>query len=349
MPAHTLLAAVALIVASCLALPLAFANPTDLTIVTRSEAFQHAIQTAYVQPFTAITDFPVQQDVWEGGIDALRAHAKAPENAWDLVLVDADELSTGCSEGLFEKLDWPAIGGKDHYQPAAVSDCGIGAVIANTVLAWDKDKLPTTPYWSDFWDVAKYPGKRGLRKGVRGNLEIALLADGVATGDVYRTLSTSEGIDRAFRKLDQLKPYIDWWTSETEASHILSSGDVLMTSAPSGPVAAAAEAQHRNFGLQFTGGLFEMQSWVVMKGAPALRMAQQFLYFTGMPAVETRLLRGSSESGLAKGVNDGLSPELLALSPSNPANLGGALKVDTAFWHDNTLKLRQRFDAWLGH
>ena len=349
MPARTLLAAVALIVASCLASLLASASPTDLTIVTRSEAFQRAIQTAYVQPFTAATDFPVQQDVWEGGLDALRAHAKAPENTWDLVLVDADELSTGCNEGLFERLDWSAIGGKDHYQPAAVSDCGVGAIIANTVLAWDKDKLPATPSWSDFWDVAKYPGKRGLRKGVRGNLEIALLADGVATGDVYRTLSTSEGVDRAFRKLDQLKPYIDWWSSETEAPRILSSGDVLMTSAPSGPVASAAEAHHRNFGVQFTGSLFETQSWAVMKGAPALRMAQQFLYFTGTPAIETRLLHGSGESGLAKGVNDGLTPEMLALSPSNPANLGGALRIDAAFWHDNALKLRQRFDTWMGH
>ena len=349
MPARTLLAAVVLIVTSCLALSLASASPTNLTIVTRNEAFQHAIQTAYVQPFAAITNFPVQQDVWEGGMDTLRAHAKAPENTWDLVLVDADELLTGCGEGLFEKLDWSAIGGKDHYQPAAVSDCGVGALIANTVLVWDKDKLPATPSWSDFWDVAKYPGKRGLRKGVRGNLEIALLADGVAISDVYRTLSTSEGVDRAFRKLDQLKPYIDWWSSETEAPRILSSGDVLMTSASSGPVAAAAEAQHRNFGLQFMGSLFEIQSWALMKGTPASRMAQQFLYFTGMPAIEARLLHRSGESGLAKGVNDGLAPEMLALSPSNPANLGGGLKVDTAFWHDNILKLRQRFDTWLGH
>ena len=131
---------------------------------------------------------PVQQEIWDGGLDALRNQAKAPDNTWDLVLVDPEELSGGCGEGLFEKLDWSAIGGKDHYMPQAVSDCGLGGVIVNTVLAWDKDKLPVAPSWSDFWDVAKYPGKRGLRKGVRGNLEIALMADGVAPGDVYKTL-----------------------------------------------------------------------------------------------------------------------------------------------------------------
>jgi putative spermidine/putrescine transport system substrate-binding protein len=349
MPVRTLLAAVALFAAPALAAFPAFANPNDLMIVTRDESLQHALQSAYVQSFTAITGTPVQQDIWDGGIDTLRTQAKLADNTWDLVLVDPDELSTGCSEGLFEKLDWPAIGGKDHYLPQAISDCGLGGLIVTTVLAWDKDKLPVAPSWSDFWDVAKYPGKRGLRKGVRGNLEVALMADGVAPGDVYKALATSDGLDRAFRKLDQLKPYIVWWSAEAEAAHILASGDVLMTTAPSGQIATKAERDHKNFGLQFTASLYEMQSWVIMKSSPSLRMAQQFLYFTGMPAVELRLLQQSGDGGLAKGLNDGLSPELAALSPSATPNLAAGLRIDAGFWHDNLPKLRQRFDAWQGH
>ncbi|HEY0182914.1 MAG TPA: extracellular solute-binding protein [Rhodopila sp.] len=348
MLARTLLAAVAFSAPALAALS-AFASPTDLTIVTRDESLQRAVQSAYVQPFTAITGSRVQQQTWDGGIDALRTQAKASDDPWDLVLVDADELAIGCSEGLFEKLDWSAIGGKDHYLPQAVSDCGLGAVIVNTVLAWDKDKLPIAPSWSDFWDVAKYPGKRGLRKGPRGNLEFALMADGVAPGDVYKTLATADGVDRAFRKLDQLKPYIEWWSSETEAAHILASGDVLMTSAPSGQIAVAAQHEHKNFGLQFAGSLVEIQSWVIMKASPFLRIAQQFLYFTGMPAVELRLLQNGGEAGTAKGLNDGLPPELAAISPGSAANLAAGLKVDAGFWHDNLSKLRQRFDAWQAH
>lgn len=348
MLARTFLAA-AVIAALALVSPSAFARPNDLTIVTRDESLQRAMQSAYAQPFTALTGVPIQQENWEGGIDTLRNQAKATDDPWDLVLVDADELSAGCGEGLFEKLDWSAIGGKDHYAPQAVSDCGVGAVIVTLVLAWDKGKLPITPSWSDFWDVAKYPGKRGLRKGVRGNLEIALMADGVAPGDVYKTLSSADGLDRAFRKLDQLKPYIQWWSTETEAAHILASSDVLMTSAPSGPIAVMAEQGHKNFGVQFTASLFELHSWVTMKASPSLRAAQQFLYFTGMPAVEVRLLQQSGEAGLAKGLHDALSPELATMSPSSNANLGAGLKLDVGFWHDNLPKLRQRFDAWQGH
>jgi putative spermidine/putrescine transport system substrate-binding protein len=348
MLARTLLAAVAL-AAPALASSSAFASPNDLTIITRDQSLERAIQSAYVQPFTAVTGIPVQQQTWDGGIDTLRTQAKTVDDSWDLVLVDADELATGCGEGLFEKLDWSAIGGKDHYVPQAVSDCGVGGVIVNTVLAWDKDKLPVAPSWSDFWDVAKYPGKRGLRKGVRGNLEFALMADGVAPADVYKALSTTDGVDRAFRKLDQLKPYIEWWSTEAEAAHILASGDVLMTSAPSGQIATMAGQEHKNFGLQFTGSLYELQSWAIMKASLSLRMAQQFLYFAGMPAIEAKLLQSSGNAGLAKGLTDGLPPELGALSPANPANLTAGLKVDAAFWHDNLAKLRQRFDAWQSH
>jgi putative spermidine/putrescine transport system substrate-binding protein len=349
MPIRTLLAAMVLTAAPALASQPASVSPNDLMIVTRDQSLQAAVQAAYVQPFTAVTGLSVQQEVWDGGIDTLRSQAKATDNEWDLVLVDADELATGCSEGLFEKLDWSAIGGKDHYSQGTVSDCGLGAIVSTNVLAWDKDKLPVAPSWSDFWDVAKYPGKRGLHKGVRGNLEFALMADGVAPADVYKTLSSSDGADRAFRKLDQLKPYIVWWSNEAEAAHILASGDVLMTSAPSGQIAMLGEHEHKNFGLQFTGSLFGLESWAIVKGSPSLRIAQQFLYFTGMVAVELRLLQKSGDAGPAKGLNDGLTPELAAVSSGNPANLAAGLRIDAAFWRDNLAKLRQRFDAWQGH
>jgi putative spermidine/putrescine transport system substrate-binding protein len=345
MPARTLLVAVALF-AACSSAALA----RDLTLVARGKTMLDAVVHAIASPFTAATGFPVHLESWDGGTDTLRNALKAPDNGWDLIEANADELATGCGEGLFEKLDWSAIGGRDHYLPLGVSDCGVGAALTTLVLAWDRDKFPAAPSWPDFWDVAKYPGKRGLYKGVRGNLEFALIADGVSPPDVYKVLATADGVDRAFRKLDQLKPYIVWWQSGTEAAHILSSGDVLMTTAPSDRIVVANRADHRNFGIQWNAGLYQVESWVVAKGSPNLRQAQQFLYFAGMPAVEARLFDTSGIAGLAKGANDGLPPEAQALSPTAPANLGAAVRLDTAFWHDNLAKLQQRFDAWLdGH
>jgi putative spermidine/putrescine transport system substrate-binding protein len=338
MLARVVLAAVALLAAWP-------ANTYALTIVTRGEATQAAIAEAYVPPFAAATDIAVHQDSWDGGMDVLKT--KAAESGWDLVQVNADELAAGCGDGSFEKLDWSAIGGKDHYSPMAVSDCGVGAILHNTVLAWDRDKFQAIPTWADFWDVAKIPGKRGLARSVRGALEFALMADGVAPGDVYKTLASSDGVDRAFRKLDQLKPYIVWWQTPAEAAKILGSGDVLMTATPSDVIVMANRADKRNFGIQFAASLYEPRSWAIMKGAQNLREAQQFLYFTGAPSLQARLFRVSGDAGLAKGMNDWLTPEQQAVSPTFQANAGGALRVDNAFWHDNLAKLRTRFEAWL--
>jgi putative spermidine/putrescine transport system substrate-binding protein len=338
MLARVLLTAVA-VLAACAA------DTYALTIVTRGEAFQAAIGEAYVQPFIAATDIPVHQELWDGGLDALRA--KPGENGWDLVQVDADELSVGCNEGLYEKLDWPAVGGREHYQQIGVTDCGVGATGNSVVLAWDRDKLSATPTWADFWDVAKIPGKRGLAKQVRGALEFALMADGVAPGDVYKTLGTNEGVDRAFRKLDQLKPYIVWWQTPADAGRNLGSGDVLMSAAPSSVVATANRADKRNFGIQFAGGLLDPRYWAIVKGSQNPREALQFLYLTGAPSVQARLFRISGDIGLAKGVNDWLTPEQQAMSPTFAANAVGLLRIDNGFWHDNLAKLRARFEAWL--
>jgi putative spermidine/putrescine transport system substrate-binding protein len=342
MTARTLLVAAAL-VAACHAA----ASARDLTVVARGDATPDAIRTVIAVPFSAATGIPVQLETWDGGLDALRSQLKASDNPWDVIEVNADELATGCGEGLFEKLDWSAIGGKDHYLPQGVSDCGVGAALTTLVLAWDRDKFPAAPGWSDFWDVAKYPGKRGLHKGVRGNLEFALIADGVSPPDVYKVLATSDGVDRAFRKLDQLKPYIVWWQAGAEAAHILSSGDVLMTTAPSGRIVVANRTEHRNFGVQWNAGLYQIESWVVAKASPDLRQAQQFLYFVGMPALEARILESAGTGGLAKGANDGLSPEMQALSPTTAANLTAAVRLDNGFWRDNLAKLQQRFDTWV--
>ncbi len=319
----------------------------DLSVMLYDPDLVAAWKSVFVDPFITATGIQASAGSWSGGLPALTQQLKAPENGWDLVMMDGDTLGPACANGLLEKLDFSQIGGRDHYQPAAQSDCGVGATVANLVLAWDRTKLPTTPGWSDFWDVTKFPGKRGLHRGVRGNLEIALMADGVAPADVYKTLATSEGVDRAFRKLDQLRPYIVWWDTPDEAAKILASGDVLMTSAPSAPIVQAGRAQQRDFGIQWAGSLYDVLSFAVPKGAANARAAMQFLYFSGTPAIEARLVAGYGLGGLAKGANDGLPPDLAAVSATLPANLQAGLRVDSGFWLANQAKLQQRFDAWL--
>ncbi|MSO90922.1 MAG: extracellular solute-binding protein [Acetobacteraceae bacterium] len=321
------------------------AQARDLTIALREGGWVDGLRAVFFQPFTAATGLPLNaQLIWDGRTENLRTHLKEDTAGWDVILTNTPALAAGCDDGFLEKLDWPAIGGKEHYLPQAVSDCGVGAFLAASVLAWDREKFPVTPGWSEFWDVAKVPGKRGLSRNPRGTLEFALLADGVALGDVYKLMRTADGVDRAFRRLDQLRAFIVWWQTEAEAVRLLGSGEVLMTSAAFATIAAANRANRQKFGVQWAGGLARIQHWAIVKGSPNLRQAQQFLYFAGTAAIQVRL---AGYGGLAKGVAELRSPEAQEGLVSAPGNLAALLAVDEGFWREQGDKLDTRFAAWL--
>ena len=104
-------------------------------------------------------------------------------------------------------------------------------------LAYDGAKLANGPKTiADLFDTKKFPGKRGLWKNPATNLEFALMADGVAPADVYKLLSTKEGVNRAFKKLDTIKKDIVWWEAGAQAPQLLASGEVTMTTAWNGRI-----------------------------------------------------------------------------------------------------------------
>jgi putative spermidine/putrescine transport system substrate-binding protein len=304
-----------------------------------ADILRHALLT----PFSAASLIPLQQVTWPGSPDAL--HPTPPDPLpWDIVEIPEADLRPACEQGLLEKLDWNAIGGRDHYLPIAVSDCGVGAYVHSLVLAWNPQKYPGQATWVDFWDVARVPGKRGLAHQARDNLEIALLADGVGPTDVYAALRTTEGVNRAFRKLDQLRPYLVWWGPQTPPTRLLESGDVLMSSVPSTLAAPALRNPAHPLVVQWAGSLYRLLDWAVAKGSPHLAEANKFLLFAADPAQQVALLPLGS---VAKVPTDHLAPEQLALTPS--ANLPASLHVDPTFWHDNAATLEARFAEWLAH
>ena len=327
-----------------LALP---ALARDLTVLLPDDIRPTAMQEVYLHGFATADGIAPVIEIFTGSADALRTRLAGGDA--DVTLLPGAVLAPFCEAGLLDKLDWPALGGKDRLLALGAAECGLGAGLRATVLAWDRDKLQGMPGWGDFWDVVKAPGRRGLQRGPRGNLEIALLADGVQLGDVYRLLRTDAGLERAFRKLDQLKPYLVWWRDAADAALLLGSGDVLMTSAPHAAVAQANRQGGRNFGEQWTGAIDASVFWAIVHGTPNASAVQAFLIHAADQQVQARLLEYAYFGPLVRGANDGLPPDLLAQSPSAPAALAASLQVDEAFWRDNQARLGTRFDAWLGN
>jgi putative spermidine/putrescine transport system substrate-binding protein len=189
------------IVAAAVMISLPTLAQSTLTVVNFGGANGDAQKKAYFEPYEKA-----------GGKITAVAYNGEQAKIKAMIEVESPDVVRGCDEGLFEKLDWSKIGNKADFQKAAVHECGVGTFVWSTVMAYDGDKLKTGPTtWADFWDVKKFPGKRGLRKGARYNLEFALMADGVKPADVYKMLATKDGAERAFKKLTALKSNIQWW------------------------------------------------------------------------------------------------------------------------------------------
>jgi putative spermidine/putrescine transport system substrate-binding protein len=266
-----------------------------------------------------------------------------------VVQVEADELEVGCDEGLYEKLDVTKIGGAARYLPGTVHACGVGAIIYNLVLAYDGDKMKAAPNgWADFFDSKKVPGKRSIRNGAKWNLEIALIADGVAAKDVYKVLRTNEGVERAFKKLDTVKADLVFWKSGAQPPQMLAAGDVVMTTAYNGRITAANEKDKKNFKMVWKDTPFTLDSWVIMKGTPQKANAEKLVEFMGRAENQAKLPKyvryGVTNASASTLVDKSLMAEL----PTNPDIHKQAFAEDVKFWIDNGDKLAERWTKWAG-
>ncbi|WP_283810517.1 extracellular solute-binding protein [Bradyrhizobium vignae] len=76
---------------------------------------------------------------------------------------------------------------RSKLQDADKSTCGAPYVTSAMLIGYDKSKLPTGPKTiADFFDLQKFPGKRGLKRSPDKALEWALMADGVRVKESTR-------------------------------------------------------------------------------------------------------------------------------------------------------------------
>ncbi|RBO93489.1 putative spermidine/putrescine transport system substrate-binding protein [Pseudochrobactrum asaccharolyticum] len=284
----------------------------------------------------------------EGGYGVLQAKVKAGVPNWDVVEVESEELALGCADGIYEKIDWEKLGGKEKYLPAAVSECGVGNIVWSTGLSYDGAKLKQAPQsWADFWDTENFPGKRGFRKGPKYALEFALMADGVPAEEVYTVLSTPEGVDRAFKKLDTLKSDIIWWEAGAQPLQLLTSGEVVMTTAYNGRISGLNRSEGKQLGFMFPGSIYAIDSWVILKDSPHKEAAMDFIAYASKAENQAKLPEYIAY-GLPHVDAGELVPEQYRSElPTTPDNLNGAVALDVNFWTDHSEELTQRFNAWL--
>lgn len=346
------------VAAAALALALAagsaHAQQRQVTVVNQGGAPAEAQRVAVFEPFSRETGIRVVVDTFNQELARLRSQIETRNLIWDVVSLNPINEAAGCEEGLLEKIDW-----KRHIDPkpfeavGGFGECGAPYLISPGALVYDADRLPpdrAPKSWADFWDVRRWPGLRGLLHQPDQMLEIALMADGVSPPDVPRVLTSPGGVDRAFRKLAEIRPHAKWWRSGDESMQLILTGEVAMGYGWQGRVNAANAANRRNLRIVWPAGYVNAIIYLgVMKGSPrrddAIRLIQ---YNLSTPA----MTRYAEIMGLPP-ANADTYP---LLSESKRADLpgqyldrgmmqGGQLYIN--FWLDNGDAIRQRFATFV--
>ncbi|MFP4616213.1 MAG: ABC transporter substrate-binding protein [Thiohalorhabdus sp.] len=355
-PSRLVLAGLCLALALAGMAPPAVAEDEELTVVSWGGAYTRSQILGYIRAFEEETGVDVEVLEYNGGLQEIRSQVRSRNVKWDVVDLELADAVRGCAQGLLEEIDpdrlAPAPGGvapEEDFLEGALERCGVGSVFWTTAFAFDPEEFPDQAPRTveDFFDVEAFPGRRGMRRTPKGNLEWALMADGVTPERVYEVLDTSEGLDRAFRILTSLKPHVDWWRTGSEAVRLLESGRVAMSTVWNGAVYDANVNRGLGLELFWDHQILSLDLWGVVRHSPNRELALDFLRFatsTRSLANQVRFIpHGPARRSSRELVEEEMEPYL----PTLPERMDGALRLNAQWWAENFDRVNGRFQRWL--
>jgi putative spermidine/putrescine transport system substrate-binding protein len=318
-------------------------QPVTLTFLSFGGALLDAEQKAWLEPFQKA--HPNIKIVIDQPTDYAKVKAAVQANnvPWDVIDVSED-FGLKAQEPILEKIDCQVVPCSD-LQSKLFPTTGYRVATSQwaTALAYNTDAYGSgaaPQSWADFFDLKKFPGKRGVYKDPGGGfLEMALLADGVDAAHLYPL-----NVDRAFKKWDTIKSQIVWWDTGAQSTQLLRDKEVTMCNCWNGRT-WAAQKQGAHIAITWNGNISAGNYSVVPKGTKHRTEAMQLLAYITSP---------DHNADLAKYISYG------------PTNIKAISKVDSAikndlpstyksqgvtiddFWVDsNRANLEKRFQEWV--
>lgn len=339
------------------------AQAAEVTVLSWGGSYAKSQEEAYHKPFTATTGIKINSVDAGNPATPIKAQVEAGNVSIDVADVEFSDAVRLCDEGLLEEIDLSILPAAPDGTPAeedfidgALQDCAVANIVFSTVMSFNSETNATTPdSIDDFFNIVDFPGKRGLRKTAKANLEMALMADGVPAAEVYEILDTDEGVDRAFAKLDSIKNDIVWWEAGAQPPQLLADGEVVMSTAYNGRIFNATVSEGQPLEIVWDGQILDFDLFVIPKGAPNKEEAMKFVAF----ATDTQRLADQASwiaygparksSGSLVGLYSDGKTEMAPHMPTADANLTNALVNDFEFWVDKDAELNERFNAWLAN
>jgi putative spermidine/putrescine transport system substrate-binding protein len=245
---------------------------TTLTFASYGGVYQEAQRKGWLEPYTKLTGVTFTES--EDSANAtIKSQVESGQVTWDVVDVGND-FGLEANAADLELLDFSLIK-KDEILDGFVGPYRVADITYGVVLAYRTDKVngQVPAGWADFFDLAKFPGKRGMYDYSAGGVfEIALMADGVAPKDLYPL-----DIPRAIKKLDTIKDQLVFWPGGAKSQELIGSGEVTMSLMWNGRAWSAKNLDNKPVAIQWNQQILTADFMVVPKGSPNKDEAMKFI------------------------------------------------------------------------
>jgi len=308
---------------------------------------QEAVSAAWFTPFTKKTGIKVIEDN-PVSFQKLEQAVKADNVPWSVVDMDSSVNLT--DNPSLQDIDCSVVacdefkGGLFPLYKQAVPAYSFSVVIAYNSQKYTEADAPSG--WRDFFDSKRFPGKRLMRpinEGWAGQLEAALLTDGVDRDKLYPL-----DVDRALKVFDKVKDDLVVMADDAQCVTNVASGEAVMGSCYNGRTQkAAVEGQPVKiaWGMQN----LQVEYFMVPKGAPNSANAQKLIAYS-----------------VSKEHNGALS-SVIGYDPANPLakvaedskwrdGLGSLHKLkgdeapivyDSEWWQKNRAQVIEKLAKWI--
>lgn len=316
------------------------AQSSGITVTCWGGVYESAVRTCFAEPFSKETGIAVNL-VNSADLTRMKVQVDSKNVSWDVFDSVGPQIMSGSRQGMWETIDTSIVNTSGVIQKTGADH--VGTYFYAGGLGFDpkrhpEGKHPTT--FAEFWDVKAFPGRRGLRSRISENLEMALLADGVAPDKLYPL-----DIERGFKALDRIKPAIRKWIETTpETVSLIASNEIDFTYTYLSRVLPAQRAG-TSIEMSMKQTLNSLEYLAVPKYGKNTKAAMQYVAFCLRPDRQAAFCESVEFSPNVASAMDSVS----AAAKSRMPNMKdpNSIVVDDAWWGENYDKLQRRFTEWM--
>lgn len=323
-----------------------FAAAKEIVVVNWGGRAAEVLQEVMCDTYAKATGIPVVVDGSGPSAGKIRAMVESGAVVWDLCDSGAGSAIILAEQNMTQPIDYNIVDKSKVLEGTAYSH-GVGNYVYSYVLASNPKLLggASPQSWEDVWNVKDFPGMRTFRKSVRGMLESATMAQGVAPKDVYEALGSKDGIKAAISKFRELREHIIVWGSGSDSQNLFLQEEVTIGNIWSTRAHLLKDQMDEGtFTVSFNGGVVAPGIWVVPKGNPAGgEEAMKFIAHAQKPELQVEWFKLIGSGPINPAAAELVPAELAKWNPTSPENLATQILYNDEWYAKNQISAEELY------